>query len=521
MKKVKILFATLLALLTFLCIPVLASDETEEHSSLEESVNEDRDRTIFIDNENIYENMDKSYDKGYSPVVEKNVATIVLPLITSESIYQDEIRVAINLGNPSSSPFQFKNYDKTVRLENHSVNSSTATKDSFLVVIDIPLADNHSAGNYPIVISISGQWKDGSSFLQEFPVYVTIESNTDLDQPEPISEQPTEQETIHEEKTIHEEEIPYSPPIDSVPETAEQPVPQAKIILDRCTITPSPTVTGEVFSIAATFKNTSESQSLNNIKITVTSETTDLVPVGADTGSFYVKEIARQESTTINMKFQVMHNAMAGSHKIKFSVEYEGYKATTYSAVEEAIVMISQPVRLEIDEPQLPKEVSAGDTITVSMNVMNLGLNTVHNVRMLVDVQGLLPEKTAFIGNIESGAAQKGDLYVFVKTLDTTGLETIQDDDKYGMTKGKVLLMYEDEYGQEYTKEFEVSTIINPPLIIADMEPEENVKQQNQGQWWISVFIVTGIIVIIVCIRLYKKYKKRLHQHQDDNLDIL
>jgi bisphosphoglycerate-dependent phosphoglycerate mutase len=145
---------------------------------------------------------------------------------------------------------------------------------------------------------------------------------------------------------------------------------------------------------------------------------------------------------------------------------------------------------------------------------MNLGLSTVHNVRMSVDAPGLIPDKTAFLGNIESGAAKKGDLYVFVGALDMTG--TAQNEDKYGMTSGKTLLIYEDQYGQEYTEEFEFSANINPPVIMAPKEPEEEEEPQNQNQWWISVSIVAAIIVTIVVIRFsVKKRQKRIHEQED------
>jgi hypothetical protein len=132
-----------------------------------------------------------------------------------------------------------------------------------------------------------------------------------------------------------------------------------------------------------------------------------------------------------------------------------------------------------------------------------------------VEAPGLIPDKTAFMGNIESGAAGKGDMYVFVGTLDMTDAGTARTEDKYGMTNGKVLLVYEDQYGQEYTEEFEFSTTINPPVIMVQEEPEEE-EPPNQNQWWISVVTAAAIIAALLGIRGYaRKRQARIREDEE------
>jgi len=469
-----------------------------------------KSNALLIDNVHVYENMDKSYQKGYTPIVKRGVATLVLPLIAAEpeSIGQDQIRVTFQLGDPASAPFQFKNYDKTVKLKSHSVNNDRDKTDSYLVETDIPLIAEPVAGRYPVVITASGQWVDGTPFSQDFSLYVTIQDGVNP------SITPTPEPTLEEEMDAE----PASEAASASPvETEELPKSQAKILLESCLIDPSPVMSGEEFRISATFRNTSETQSLDNVKITVTGESADIIPMGDVTGGFYFKKIANQETVTLDLKMKTAANVKAEPHKIKFAIEYEGDKATAYTAAEEAVLQIAQPVRLQFDEPQIAKEVNAGDTLSVSLNVMNLGLSMVHNVRMSVEAKGLLPEETAFIGNIESGAAKKGDLYVFVNTL-ATGSETAESEDKYGTTKGKVILLYEDEYQKEYREEFEFSTKINPPVILTEEEPKEE-KETNQGQWWISILAVAGMIAVIVSMRTYARRRQERIRRQEEEPD--
>ena len=471
-------------------------------------------KILSIDNENVYEKMNKTYDEGYYPIVQNETATLVLPLIASGDILNDQIRVRFDLGDAVSSPFRFDNYDKTVMLQSHPVNNGVNVVDSFLISVDIPLVENWTEGRFLVNVKTAGQWADGSPFLQEFPLYVTLVAETDSSDilSPPLSPVPQPEEVP--------QPVPESGNLSKSEPAEEQPVPQAKIMLESFSVNPSFVMTGEEFSILAVFRNTNKKQSLNNVKITVTGETTDVIPAGGDdTGSFYFERIASQGAAAIDMKMKAAYNAEAGPHKIKFAIEYEGNKAMAYTTAEEALVQIMQPVRLEFDEPEIPKEVNAGDTILISLNVMNLGLDMVHNVRMTVKAQGLVPEKTVFLGNIESGAAKKGDLYVFVETLNMSDSKTIKKDGNYGVTEGNVILLYEDEYGQEYTKQFGVRTNINPPVILTKKESEEEEKPKNQGQWWISVIIFAGIIVSFAGIRIYtRKKKERILRQEDDDL---
>lgn len=506
MKRAKrtLLMIWMVILLMLMPSTIAASSETKGNSLLR------------IDNANVYEKMDKSYSRGYSPSVQKDFVTLVLPLVASESIQQDQIHVTFDLGDPASSPFQFQNYDKTVKLKSHSVNDNGKQTDSFLVLVNIPLVEDPLNGRYPVIIRATGQWADGTSFSQEFTLYVTVSEGIAPDEaPTPDL---SETEPPLDEDVISGVDQTSGSEAASAEVTEEPAKSQAKILLEQCSVNPSPVTPGEEFHITATFRNTNESQSLENVKITATGEVADIIPAGEGTGSFYFEKIPGKEAVTIDMKMKAAANAKAEPHKIKFAVEYEGNKGTAYTAEEGTIVQITQPVRLEFDEPQIAKEVNAGDTIAVSTNVMNLGLSTVHNVRMTVEAEGLLPEETAFIGNIESGAAKKGDLYVFVKTLND-GTGTAANKEQYGITEGKVLLTYEDEYQREYTKEFEFSTTINPPVIMAsDDAEEENQKPKNQGQWWTSILLIAGITVLIIGIYTYRKRRQeRIRRQEEDD----
>ncbi|KKI50743.1 hypothetical protein CHK_1669 [Christensenella hongkongensis] len=232
-----------------------------------------------------------------------------------------------------------------------------------------------------------------------------------------------------------------------------------------------------------------------------------------ETNSFYYKKIGTKDTVTIDTKMMVQQTAEPKPQKITIHVEYEGDKATAFTSDESIAIQVKQPMRIEYDEPEIPKEVNAGDTMSISMNVMNMGKGTVYNVRAELEAPGLVPEGSAFLGNLESGASKKSDLYVFVGTLDTG--ESNESDAKYGPTSGKITLSYEDEFGEVSSQEFEFSTNINPPIINAPQEEEEE-KPETQSQWWISVIILGAVIGAIFGIRYaLKRKKQKAKEHEN------
>jgi len=445
------------------------------------------DQALQIDNAHQYEGMNAPYSGGYMPAATGGAAKIILPLLPVQAIAGNQVNVSLDLGDPSASPFQFGNYDRTVPLQSNPVANGAV--DSYLIAVDLPLAANRVMGNYPVVFHVTGTLADGSPFAQSFTVFVTINDGVDPNAPEPT---------------------PSLEPQTSGGSEEEAPRPAPKILVSSYTVTPSPARAGEEFVVTANLLNTNESQNINNVKITASSESTSLLPA-ADTTSFYFKSIKSGESVEMKLKMKVSHDAKPEPQTLTLNIEYEGYKAAALTATEQLIIPITQPIRLEYDNPTAPEQVNAGDTISVSLNVMNKGLGSVYNVGVSMDVPGLAPDKTAFLGTIESGTAKKGDLYVFVGTK--------EGGDKYGFTSGNVTLSYEDEFGEVYTEEFPFETTINPPVIMNQEEEEPEEEQpKNQGQWWISIIVAGGIIVAIILLTQHIKKRQQRLRDEDENI---
>ncbi len=340
---------------------------------------------LSIENSYVDVNMNnKTYAQGYVPIIWEGKAFVVLPLKSSEPL--NNVSVTVNLGDPASSPFVFGNYDQTVPLQS----------GLYVATLTLPLIQSPVIGRYPVVVTANYTKQDNSVGSQSFTVYVTVSDGIDPNATPAPTPTPT-------------------------PEPTEAPLPQPKIIMDSHTITPEQVMAGETFSLNVTLKNTSDSQSVQNIKVTAKGgETADLIPV-EDTGSAYIKKIGPGKTEDFLVKIQVRQDAKPGPQIVSLAIEYENSKAVAFTTSEEIIIQVKQPIRLEYDPPTIPESVNAGDTISISMNLMNMGKSTLYNVRCALEAPGLMPEGSVFLGNMESGTSKTGDIYVFVGTLDMGG----------------------------------------------------------------------------------------------------
>ena len=316
--------------------------------------------SLSIDNTNVYSGMGKAYKDGYAPIVSKGVATVVLPLIADSDIQDSAVTVTPGLGDTSSSPFVYKNYEKTVKIQDNAVNNSAATVPSYLVSFSFALADGRINGVYPVTIDVSGQDTDGNAIKKSFTCYVTI---TD-------GKNPQTEESIQEE--------------------TEKPESQPKIIVSGYSINPSSVEAGNEFTATVTLKNTNEKKYVKNMLITISCDSTDFTLLN-DSNEIYIKKLGKGATQEIEIKYGTDLNTPEQTYNITLTMEYDNSDATTLNSTGTVPVDVTQPLRVELETPKIESEVNAGDTMPLSFQVMNLGRSAVYNVRVELEAAGFDP----------------------------------------------------------------------------------------------------------------------------------
>lgn len=129
---------------------------------------------VVVDNQNVYEGMEKSYSGGYVPKVQGNNAVVVLPLLAKRKLLNDKMTVSVKFGEASNLPFVYKNYEKSVTFGSHQLKQPGGSAACYLVSFSLELKKERYNGSYPVILSVCAEDETGSEVNQEFTVYVTI-----------------------------------------------------------------------------------------------------------------------------------------------------------------------------------------------------------------------------------------------------------------------------------------------------------------------------------------------------------
>lgn len=445
MKKIGVFLTVIMALMPAL---VFASQQTD--SKVPEQSEQQVSVSFQIDNKNVYGGMERAYKDGYSPTVSGNTARIILPLTSSGTVANNTVIASPNLGDPSSSPFVFNNYEKNVSLAQHTVNGGKNKVQAYYVYFDLPLSSSRMNGSYPVEIVITGKDQSGNPFSQSFTTYVQITDGVSVTDNAPA-------------ETMPQEEKPQSKPI---------------LIVQSSQINPAPVNAGEEFSAKVVIKNTSTKKAVQNIVFTISSESKGITLL-MDSNTVYLSRLGSNKTHTLDLKYKTSSKLETGGHTINIAMSYDDDEATTSTSQGQIEFEVAQPMKLKLNISEIPAEINAGDVLPISLQAINMGRGNIYNARCELNVDGLSSSTTAFFGNIDAGTDKALDMNVFVGTRK-------QSAEQYGVTNGTIILTYEDENGKEETQSFEVSTSIQKPIISA---ASEDNKKKPQGQWWITLAI--------------------------------
>lgn len=431
--------------------------------------------SIEIDTENWYFGMDCAYRDGYQPTIENEIVTIVLPLQSTDLLLDDKITVTPDL-SATGTTFVIANYQKTVSLSQQRINGTEETREIFYVDFSIPLSPSRVNGSYPVRLQVKAYDLNYTPIETVFTVYVNI---TDV------------------------------PPKPTNTGGAETPTAEPVVLIAHRETTPEIVMAGEAFTVKLTLRNSLDTKLVRNMLLRV--DTGNLqINLDEDSPVLQLEGLDRGGESEIELHFSSDPSIPAGKYIINFSFSYDSNKTLNLSSSGSVVVEIAQPTNAELVVPRIPGEMTAGETIPLSFQVMNMGRDNLYNVRCVISGVGLFPSNTGYIGTMAPGSSSSTSVELFV------GSKTMSDDyrgeDKYGETSGTVTLIYEDASGREYTEEQYFRAKINPPAILSDpSEAQVEVSAEDravQYQWWIVIGGL-GLVVLSLASSLIVKRRKR------------
>lgn len=548
-----ILFAVVMCLSYHFVMIAEAADlsqtnDAEQITGKAEKLN-DTAVAVCIDNQNVYEGMESAYNKGYQPVCENGKVTLVLPLMCSGKMKQDKITASVDLGDTKDSPFVFRNYEKDFLCKPEYINGTEETKEIYLVSFTFDLSGSRINGIYPVIINASGEDENGNEIQKAFKNYVTITDGIDKKEKSQNDDKTVEgsQETAVEvnsndkdveivngndgtvgditaendalngENTENDDDMdgslddttkaaePWdaaglSEPAAGGEDGASEETPESApvILVEKSVVSTGTAKAGEDFDVTVTLKNTSKTKSVQNMVASITVPSADF-ELKNNSNTIFIDKLGAEKTTDLSLTFHVGKSTVDGNYPIEVALSYDDSKANTLSSAGTFVVTVEQPLNVKLTMPAIAADLTAGDTVPLSFQVMNLGRSTVYNVRCDVTGDGLVQTKTAFVGNMESGNDGEGDSNIFISPM--------EGENQYGKTTGTVTLTYEDAFGNEHSQEFTFDTSISKKQ---DDSSKDGGTEKRAIQWWVSIAVISAIIVFAVVSSVsYRMGKKK------------
>ena len=444
---------------TLTATPVITPQPTPEPSAEPTPVVDQ----LIIDSWRLYDGMDRTYAEGYVPRVVDGIVYIVLPLLGDT--YDGKVTVTADLGTTANSPFVFGNYAQTANGWGTNV-----------FVFEIPLIKDRINGSYPVTFKADYLDILGTQAQQTFTVHVTIADGDD-------------------------------PPDPNAPLPKEE-VEKPELFISACTVSPDVIGGEEEFAVTVTIDNIGAIRA-RSVRLSYGSEATGIVPVETNS-AMHLPNIASGDSETASFQLKTTKDVLAGEQSFYIMLDYVDLYGGVYTNTRNFLVHVTQPAEMSYDSVSLPREVTAGETISLPANVFNIGKSTLRNVTVNLSGAGLYPTSSVFLGDILPGEAGYGELKVFIGMLSMTEGYT----ENYGKTSAVYTISYIDDTGEAHTVELQLSTEIKQAVIAGEKtEAEEKAEQEQKramSQWWVSALVAFAIIAIVVALIVVGKFARMM-----------
>lgn len=256
---------------------------------------------------------------------------------------------------------------------------------------------------------------------------------------------------------------------------------------------------GTEFTLSLGVYATDGSEDLTDVIVSLTLP--ENISLSGGSLSTYVGDMAPKQMRDVS--FQVLPAAGFTGTVANITVNMEGTGTVTGKAVTGTTtisVPISQPDRFEVGQLELSGDtVYVGDTGSVTLSYVNKGKNPVSNLEARLTGTNLGAGGYQYLGNLNAGTEGSVD-------FDITP-------DAAGTVSGVITLSYEDASGnpQTVTKDFSVSAeemsmddfYYDPSM--DDVQPE----QTGMPMWaWVLIGVCGAVVVIVIVVVVVRKRKK-------------
>ena len=404
----------------------------------------DNTDAFIIDERAVFHDMSRSYLQGYEPVVSWDRLTMVIPIRSEKAV--GSIQAELIVANEDISPF---------KPQSMSARTQRVEDGLWAVRFNLSLFSDRVNGDYSCTVRVTGADADGKELMTELPMMIHIRDG----------------------------------------QTNKEPAQLA--ISDHGSVLN----VGEDGTLSVTIQNPSERVGLENLSLTISDPSGDILPKELDTVA--LGNLMPGESLDLSFPVTVLSSAKVTPHSLHFdfsgqSLGQEAKLSVSYT------IPVRQEIRLEQGGLRMAESVVAGDSITATLPLMNMGKADIINAMVTISLPGITERQSVLVGTIQPGETKQAQI-----TLTAPKNALVE-------SSGTVTVSGEDNDSNSVSFDLPVSLTVEEAVKTDVLDTQTAAKQKTP----VSVIVLSIVCAVLVAALIMQSIllRGKLHRLEEERL---
>lgn len=220
---------------------------------------------------------------------------------------------------------------------------------------------------------------------------------------------------------------------------------------------------GEEGVLKVTLTNPCTAVNIEDLELKISDSSGQILPLHAESVSAGSLPIG--ETITVTYPVTVLEKATVAPHVLKLDLSWTSLgQAATYSG--SYTVPVRQEIRLEQGGLKMAPSVAAGDSISVTLPLMNMGKADVVNTLATVTLPGVTERQSVLVGTIQPGETRQAQLILSPSK------------DLEGDFDGELAVECTDQDGNKFSFSLPLHLKVTPPVLPAVSTDGADQKQE-------------------------------------------
>ena len=397
-----------------------------------------------IDERAVFSDMSRSYLQGYEPDISWDRLSLVLPIRSEQAA--GTIAAELIAADEAVSPFKPQSMSaKTQRVED----------GLWAVRFSLSLFSDRVNGDYPCTVRISGADADGKALTADIPTVIHIRDGQANGETAQIS-------VSDEGSSLH---------------------------------------VGEDGVVALRLSNASRSVGLENLSLTISDPKGDILPKGSD--RLALGDLMPGEELSLAFPVTVLSGAAVTPHSLR--LDFSGQSLGQEAALSMSYtVPVRQEIRLEQGGLRMADSVVAGDSVTATLPLMNMGKADVVNAMVTLSLPGIAERQSVLVGTIQPGETRQAQITVTAPK------------DALGESSGMLTVSAEDNDGNAVSFDLPVSLSVEEAVRTETLDVQSAVRQKTP----VSVLVLSIACAVLVAALIAQSIllRNKIHSLEEERL---